>query len=425
MRFNLVRSTLRPQVSHLSGSKQSFQWAWHLARMVALVSCMLAIGGLLQAANATGIATVTSLASSPNPSRPLQSVTFTATVSPSSGTTTPTGTVTFLDGTTTLGTGTLDNTGKATYVTLALSQGSHSITAQYGGDSTYASSTSAVLSQVVSLANGTTMSFTSSEDPSAFGDQVTFTATLTGSLGTPTGTVTFLDGTTTLGTSTLDNTGMATYQTSSLTQGTHSITAQYGGNGTYAGNTSNPLTQKVLPQVTALGNAAITVSGAAGSGTDELFITLATQTWTAQANDSWLHLANTSTSGTGSALIQFSYDANPNNTVRTGTFTIAGVTLTVTQAGSNYAAAAPLVTLTANPLVGAPWQIADRHRVHRLPAGRLGSGDAKCVEQYMRWHSDGGGRLVVGEPVGGYAGEQHIVLGFGERDGDECRGNEQ
>ena len=59
--------------------------------------------------------------------------------------------------------------------------------------------------------------------------------------------------------------------------------------------------------------------------------------WTATANDSWLHLSTANQSGTGSANVIFTFDANLGAT-RTGTLTIAGQTLTVTQAGSTYVA---------------------------------------------------------------------------------------
>jgi hypothetical protein len=73
-------------------------------------------------------------------------VTFTATVTSSGGT--PTGTVTFKNGSTTLGTGTL-SAGKAKFTTSTLSVGTHSITGVYGGSSSFKTSTSPVLSQVV------------------------------------------------------------------------------------------------------------------------------------------------------------------------------------------------------------------------------------------------------------------------------------
>ena len=93
------------------------------------------------------VATTTSVVSSKNPSTFGNTVTFTATVK-STTTGTPTGQVTFKDGSATLGTGTLSN-GKTTFKTSALSVGTHSITAVYGGATSYSGSTSPVLTQKV------------------------------------------------------------------------------------------------------------------------------------------------------------------------------------------------------------------------------------------------------------------------------------
>jgi Bacterial Ig-like domain (group 3)/FG-GAP-like repeat len=76
-------------------------------------------------------------------------VTFTATVSGPTGTTVPTGTVAFMNGTTTLGTGTLSATGVATLSTTALPTGSNSITAIYGGDNNFSGSTSSAVTVTV------------------------------------------------------------------------------------------------------------------------------------------------------------------------------------------------------------------------------------------------------------------------------------
>ena len=94
-------------------------------------------------------ATTTYLNASPNPSVLGQSVIFTATISPNSpGSGTPTGSVTFEDGTTTLGTETLTG-GAASFTTSNLTVASHSITAVYGGDANFVASTSTSLTQVV------------------------------------------------------------------------------------------------------------------------------------------------------------------------------------------------------------------------------------------------------------------------------------
>jgi YVTN family beta-propeller protein len=97
----------------------------------------------------------------------------------------------------------------------------------------------------VATTSATTTSLSSSLNPSQYGQTVTFTATVTGSGGTPTGNVTFYDGSTALGTVGVDGTGHAAYATSSLTTGSHSITASYGGDTNFTGSTSTVLTQQV------------------------------------------------------------------------------------------------------------------------------------------------------------------------------------
>jgi len=94
--------------------------------------------------------TTTTLTSSLNPSERGQSVTFRATVSITSGSSTPAGTVTFKDGTAILGTATLAS-GVASYAIAALTLGTHDITASYAGGTNYSASTSAVLVQTVSV----------------------------------------------------------------------------------------------------------------------------------------------------------------------------------------------------------------------------------------------------------------------------------
>src|SRR5439155_1053879 len=97
---------------------------------------------------------------------------------------------------------------------------------------------------------GTTTGVDSSINPSVSGQPVTFTATVTAkspAAGTPTGTVTFKDGSRTLGTGTLDGSGQATFVTSTLALGSHSITATYGGSSTFNPSTSPTFTQTVNP----------------------------------------------------------------------------------------------------------------------------------------------------------------------------------
>src|SRR5207245_2855050 len=181
--------------------------------------------------------TSTSVASLPNPSTYGQPVTFSAVVTQSSGAIVPTGNVILKDGSTSLATITLIN-GQAAFITAKLSGGAHSITALYIGNTDFSGSTSPALTQTVNQV-ATSASVTSSLNPSTYGQAVTFTVTVTPSTGTavPNGTVTFMDGTTTLGTKTLSS-GKAAFATTSLAIGAHLITAVYGGGTNFNGSTS-------------------------------------------------------------------------------------------------------------------------------------------------------------------------------------------
>jgi hypothetical protein len=189
-------------------------------------------------------ATSITLTSSMNPSTLGQTVTFTATVIPSAESGLPTGTVTFKDGAATIGSATLNGAGQATLSIATLAGGSHSITAIYGGDSNFKDSASSALTQMVNSA-ATSTGVTSSVNPSRYGQAVTFTATVTSPAGVPVGTVTFKDGAITLGSGTLNGSGQATFATTALSAGVHSITAEYAGNGIFAASVSSPVSQSV------------------------------------------------------------------------------------------------------------------------------------------------------------------------------------
>jgi hypothetical protein len=192
-------------------------------------------------------ATTTTVNTSGTPSGSGQSVTFTAIVtanSPSSAT--PTGTVTFtIDGGSST-TVSLSPAGTATFTTssLSVSGSPHTITAVYNPADANFLASSASASQTVKNQTATSTSLASSQNPSQFGQLVTFTATVTGS-GTPTGTVTFKDGAAVIGTGALNGAGVATFSTSALSVGSHSITATYNGDTFDLASTSAVLTQLV------------------------------------------------------------------------------------------------------------------------------------------------------------------------------------
>jgi hypothetical protein len=130
-----------------------------------------------------------------------------------------------------LGKATVSN-GQATLNYAFTSEGSSSIVAAYSGDSTFLPSSSAPLKQKVQRAPTTTF-LISSPNPSQSGQTVTFTATVTGQFGgTPTGTVTFKEGETQLAQVPLTD-GVAKYKTSTLTEGTHHVRANYSGDSNY------------------------------------------------------------------------------------------------------------------------------------------------------------------------------------------------
>lgn len=195
---------------------------------------------LTQVVNAASASpTTTALNSSLNPSTANQAVTFTATVS---GGGSPTGTVAFKDGATTLATIALAS-GTAAYTTSALSVATHSMTAVYSGDAANAASTSAVLSQTVNQP-GAGVVLTSGVNPSAVGQSVVLTATVTGN--NPGGTVEFWDGATRLNSKSLNN-GVATWSANNLAVGTHNMTAKYLGDANNPAATSAVLVQTVNP----------------------------------------------------------------------------------------------------------------------------------------------------------------------------------
>jgi hypothetical protein len=132
------------------------------------------------------VPTTTTLVASADPILVGQSVTFTATVTGSGAT----GTIQFLDGATSLGSPIALTSGTAALTTSGLTIGTHPITAAYLGDTTNAPSTSATLSEVVSL-SATTTAVSTSSNPAIVGQFITYTAKVTGK--NPTGSSPVLD----------------------------------------------------------------------------------------------------------------------------------------------------------------------------------------------------------------------------------------
>jgi hypothetical protein len=222
--------------------------------------------GNAPAVNSTSVVVTSSLESSGFG----QSVTLTATVQTGSGTGNLTGTVTFYNGgvaipsasglpvgaTTTSGS---NSTASASFQTALLPVGANSITATYNvagtpSDPAHSSSNNNTSPYIQNVLEATTTAIVSSQNPSALGQNVKFTATVSISGGggvTPDGSVTFYDGASALQTVTLTTigaTGVASYSTTALTQGAHGIKAIYSGGVVVPqvqGSTSNTVTQNV------------------------------------------------------------------------------------------------------------------------------------------------------------------------------------
>ena len=170
---------------------------------------------------------------------------WTATVSGNAGT--PTGTVTLrTSGGTSLGNYSLNGGIAGSSLTFQGYNGVASYYVDYNGNATYATSQSAPASITVAKATPG-VALTSTGNPSALRASITLTATVSrvGACSIPGGTVTFLDGAVVLGNATLDASGVATLTTSTLANGTHSLTAQYSGGTFYVPANSPALVQTV------------------------------------------------------------------------------------------------------------------------------------------------------------------------------------
>ena len=225
-------------------------------------------------------ATLTSLTASSTQLTTGQTVKFTATVAPQSGSGTPTGTVTFSDGASALGSATLTS-GTATLSISTLSTGSHIIVAAYAGDPNFSASSSAVVAVTVSppAKINTSTSLSQSATQITAGNGVTFTANVAAAAGTvtPTGSITFLDSQTVVGSATLTGRsststgGSAQFSTATLSTGTHSITAAYSGDSNFNASSSAAAalavaTQPAVDYSLSMSASAVSVNaGAAGT----------------------------------------------------------------------------------------------------------------------------------------------------------------
>ena len=181
--------------------------------------------------------TTTTVAASPSPAIVNSPITFSAAVAGNGAT--PTGTVSFFaNGTIPLGVANLDSAGKAQVTNSALSPGSYQITATYAGDTNDAGSTSAAITEVVgTIPTVTDLSTAATPGPNS---QTILVATVQDSGVTgvvPTGTVTFTNGTTTIGAAALNTNGVATLSPD-LGTSTYNMVASYSGDALHSPSVS-------------------------------------------------------------------------------------------------------------------------------------------------------------------------------------------
>lgn len=195
-------------------------------------------------------ATSAALTSAPNPAVWGQAVTLTATVAATSpGAGNPSGTVEFMDGGSDISgcaaVALSTTTETASCTTSSLAVANHTLAAAYSGDGNFTASTASGVSQAVNKAS-TSTAVTTSSTAATRGQPVTFTADVVAvspGAGMPTGSVTFYDGTASLGTATLGAGGEASLTTTGLAVGAHAITARYTGDGDFVASVSGAITQ--------------------------------------------------------------------------------------------------------------------------------------------------------------------------------------
>ncbi len=201
--------------------------------------------------------TTTTLTTSPNPSVFGQPVTLRAEVVPDAPATgSPTGFVQFIVDGANYAFVELDGQVAETPLT-GLAVGAHSVRAVYlSNDMNFFTSSSTTVTQQVNKAS-TTTSVTSSSPTAVFGQPVTFTAqvavTAPGA-GSPSGTIVFKDGTTTIGTQPISSAtgGQASITVSNLTVGQHAISATYSGDDSFNGSVGNAAQSVIRAQTSTL-----------------------------------------------------------------------------------------------------------------------------------------------------------------------------
>lgn len=224
----------------------------------------------------------------------------------------------------------------------------------------------------------TSVGLSSSLNPSTFGDNVTFTATVTGG-ATPTGTVQFKDGGSNLGSPVaLNGSGVATYSTTSLSVGTHAITASYSGDAGHAASSGAMAGDQVVNSANTAPVAQDLTLGVAQGDSQTLLIIGGKRPPTDADDDSLTVSAVQNPSANGAAVstdgasVTVNYSGVPGfSGSDTFTYTVddgnggtdtAIVTVTVSPAGAGanitgISGASPTLTITAQGIPNAAYQL--------------------------------------------------------------------
>ena len=288
----------------------------------------------------TPIATTTTLAAlSSSTAVSGSTVTLSATVTPAVAGET----VSFLNGTATLGTGTTNASGVATYVLTAGTAGTvYTLSASFAATGNYAASASTAQTLTVTAISSTTTLATLSSSTAVSGSTVTLSATVTPAVAGE--TVSFMNGTATLGTGSTSASGVATYTLTAGNAGTtYTLSASFAATGNYAASvsTSQTLTVTAITTTTTLAPLA---SSTAVSGTAVILSATITP---AAAGETVSFLNGTTTLGTGttsaSGVATYALTAGAAGTVYTLSASFA--------ATGNYAASASTAqTLTVTAI---------------------------------------------------------------------------
>jgi len=285
--------------------------------------------------------TTTTLSASPASINQSASTVLTATVKAASGTTSPSGSVSFALGGKTLGTATLSGSGGSATATLTVpgsqfATGSNSVVATYAGTTAFNGSVSAAAVVTVAAPVATTTTAQASPASIASTASTQITATVKASSGTaaPTGSVSFTLGSTSLGSATLSASGSSatatlTVKGSSLAAGNNTITATYQPSGNFASSTATAVVNLTVPAVATTTTVTASPATLSASGTSTLSVTVKAASGTAAPTGSV-------TFGLGS--------------VQLGTATLAGssgsATATFTVKGSSLAAGTNTITVS-------------------------------------------------------------------------------